>query len=144
MGFVARSEAEAHCLQVNAVRVMRVSNCKGLVDPGVKGVHFKLPHPCRDIDGMGYERTGPLRPHHLQVIADHSKGGAQDTELIALHLKVLHHLSKVRGQPDRDALGLQPLGCRGSKLGLEGVDLLLRIIVLSNSLVTLLMGHAMF
>ena len=76
IGFVARSEAEGHRLQVNAVRVMRTGNCKGLVDPGAKDVPLKLPHPRRDLDGTGRERTGPLRPHHLQVIADHSKGGA--------------------------------------------------------------------
>ena len=48
MGFVARSEAEAHRLQVNAVHVMRAGNCKGLVDPSMKGVPFK------SIRGKGY------------------------------------------------------------------------------------------
>ena len=44
----------------------------------------------------------------------------------------------------------QLLGCRGSKLGLEGADLLLRVLVLlvgpimlAEGLVSLLMSHAM-
>ena len=97
MGFVARSEAEAHRLQVDDVHVMRMSNYKGLVDLGTKGVPFELAHPHHDLDGIGREQTGPLRPHHLQVIVDHSEGGAQDTELIALCLKVPPRLDELHG-----------------------------------------------
>ena len=76
MGFVARREAEAHRLQVDAVPIMRMSNHEGLMDAGMKGIPLELAHPCYDLDDMGHEQTGPLRPHHLQVITDHFEGGA--------------------------------------------------------------------
>ena len=122
-----------------------------MIHPSAKGIPLELAHPSHDLDGMGHERAGPLRPHHLKVIADHSEGGAQDTELIALHLKIPPCLGEIHGQPGRNAFGLQLLGHRICKLILEGADLLLRIIMLqvglvtlSEGLVALLMSHAVF
>ena len=63
--------------------------------------------------------------------------------LVALRLKAPPCLGELRGQPGRNALGLQPPGCCGSKLGLEGTDPLLGLIALSNGLVVLPMGRAM-
>ena len=83
-----------------------MSNCKGLIDPSVKGISLELAHLSHDLDGTGRERAGPLRPHHLKVIADYSEGGAQDTELVTLCLKISAHLGKIHSQPDRNALGL--------------------------------------
>ena len=85
---------------------MRTSNHEGLINPGSKGIPLELAHPGRDLDGTDRERAGPLRPHHLNVIADHSKHGAQYTELVALLLKVPPRLSEVHGQPGKDALSL--------------------------------------
>ena len=85
---------------------MRMSNHEGLIDPGTKGSPQELAHPSYDLDGTGRERAGPLRPHHLKVIANHSEGGAQDTELVALRLKIPPHLGEVHGQPSGNALGL--------------------------------------
>ena len=85
---------------------MRTSNHEGLINPGVKGIPLKLAHSSHDLNGMGHERAGPLRPHHLKVVVDHSEGGAQDTELVTLRLKIPPCLGEVHGQPDRDALGL--------------------------------------
>ena len=123
---------------------MQTSNRKGLGDPGMKSFPLEMAHPRRDIYGTGRKRAVPLRLHHLQVIADHSKGSAQDTELVALRLKVPPCLSELCGQTDRDTLSLQPLGCCGSKLGLERANLLLRLVSLSNGLVALLVAHSMF
>ena len=63
----------------------------------MKGVPLELAYPCRDLDGMAHERTGPLRPYHLMVIADHSEGGTQEIELISLYLKIPPRLSEVHG-----------------------------------------------
>ena len=76
---------------------MRTSNCEGLVDPGVKRIPLELAHPSCDLNGTGRERANPLLPHHLKVIADHSDGGAQDTKLIALRLKIPPRLCEVHG-----------------------------------------------
>ena len=62
--------------------------------------------------------------------------------LVTLGLKSPPHLGKLRAQPGRDALGLQPSGYHGSKIGTEGADPLTCLITLSNGLVTLLMGRA--
>ena len=62
--------------------------------------------------------------------------------LITLSLKNPLHLSKLRAQPGRDALDLQPSDHRDSKIHPEGADPLTRLIVLSDGLVALLMGHA--
>ena len=85
---------------------MRMSNHKGLIDPDVKGIPLELAHPSLDLDGMSHERAGPLRPHHLRVVADHSEGGAQDTELVTLRLKNSPHLGEIHSQPSRNALHL--------------------------------------
>ena len=75
---------------------MRMSNREGLIDPSVKGTPLELAHLCHDLNGTSRERAGPLRPHHLKVIVDHSNGGAQGTELVTLcpmtppHLGELH------------------------------------------------------
>ena len=61
----------------------------------MKGTPFELVHPSRDLGGMSHERAGPLWPHHLKVIIDHSEGGGQDTELVTLCLKIPPHLSEV-------------------------------------------------
>ena len=61
--------------------------------------------------------------------------------LIALRVKNPPHLSQLHDQPSRNALGLQPLGYRGSKIGPEGADLLTRLIALSDGLVVLLEGR---
>ena len=76
---------------------MRMSNNEGPIDPGVKGIPLELAHPSRDLDGTGHERAGPLELHHLKVIADHSKDGTQDTELVALRLKIPPRLGEVHG-----------------------------------------------
>ena len=65
------------------------------MDPGAKGVPLELAHPRRDLNGTGREQTGPFRLHHLKVITDHSEGGAQDTKLIALYLKIPPCLGEV-------------------------------------------------
>ena len=96
----------AHHIQINVVPIMRMSNRKGLIDLNTKGTPFKLAHPSHDLDGTSHERAGPLRPHHLKVIMDHSKGGAQDTKLVTLHLQIHPHLGEVHGQPVRNALSL--------------------------------------
>ena len=62
--------------------------------------------------------------------------------LVTLGLKSPPHLSKLRAQPSRDALGLQPLGHRGSKIRPEGVNHLIRLVALSNGPVVLLTDHA--
>ena len=85
---------------------MRMSNHEGLINPNAKGIPLELAHLSCDLDGMGRERAGPLRPHHLKVVVDHSEGGAQDTKLVALRLKIPPCLSEVHDQPSRDALGL--------------------------------------
>ena len=85
---------------------MRMSNHKGLIDPGAKGIPLELAHPSRDLNGTSRERAGPLQLHNLKVIADHSEGSTQDTELITLRLKISPHLGEVHSQPDRNALGL--------------------------------------
>ena len=108
------------------------------VDPDTKSIPLELAYPSRDLDGTGHERAGPLRPHHIKVVADHSKGSAQDTELVTLRLKIYPHLGKIHSQLDRNALGLQLLSRLPFKLDLEGADLLLRIIALLAGLVTLL------
>ena len=123
---------------------MRMSNYEGLIDPSAKGTSFELAHPSYDLDGTSRERASPLRPHHLKVVADHSRGGAQDTELVALCLKIPPCLGEVHGQPGRDALGLQLLGHHIFELGLEGADLLLCVGALLAGLVMLLASHAMF
>ena len=122
---------------------MRTSNHEGLGDPSMKSFPLNPAHPHRDIYGMGRKRASPLRPHHLKVIVDHSEGAAQDTELVALRLKIPPHLGELHGQPDRDALVLQLMGRRISELGLEGTDLLLHVVVLLAGLVTLLEGLVM-
>ena len=78
----------------------------------------------------------------MKVIVDHSKGSTQDTKLITLRLKIPPRLGEVHGQPGKNVLGLQLLGHRISKLGLEGANLLLHIIALLEGLVTLLTSHA--
>ena len=129
---------------------MRTSNREGLIDIGTKGIPLELVHPSCDLNSTGHERAGPLRLHHLKVIAYHSKGGTQDTKLVALGLKIPPRLGEVHGHPNRDALGLQLLGRRIFELGLEGADLLLHVItllaslvMLSEGLVTLLVSHTM-
>ena len=114
-----------------------MSNREGLIDPSAKGIPLELAYPSQDLDGTSRKRAGPLRPYHLKVIADHSKGGAQDTELVTLRLKIYPHLGKIHSQLDRNALGLQLLGRLPFDLGLEGADLLLRVITLLVGLVTL-------
>jgi len=57
--------------------------------------------------------------------------------LITLGLKNPLPLSKLCAQPDRDALGLQPSGHRGSKIRPEGVDHLTCLVVLSDGPVAL-------
>ena len=74
-----------------------MSNHEGLIDPDTKGIPLELAHQCHDLDGTGHERTGPLRPHHLKVITDHSEGSAQDTKLVALCLKIPLCLGEVHG-----------------------------------------------
>ena len=76
---------------------------------------------------------------------------AQDIELVTLLLKFSPFLGEIHSQPGRNALSLQLLGHRAFELGLEGANLLLRIIALlvvlvalSESLVTLPMSHTMF
>ena len=96
----------AHCLQIDGVPIIRTSNREGLIDPGAKGIALELAHPSRDLDGTSYERASPLRPHHLKHVIDHSKGSAQDNELVTLRLKISPHLGKIHIQPDRNALGL--------------------------------------
>ena len=76
---------------------MRTSNHEGLIDPSAKRIPLELAHLGCDLNDMGRQRAGPLRPHHLKVIADHSEGGAQDTKLVALRLKVPPRLGEVRG-----------------------------------------------
>ena len=76
MDFIARHIAMAHRLQIDAVPIMRTINCEGLVDPGAKCFPLELAHLSCDLNGMGHERAGPLRPHHLKVIVHHSEGGA--------------------------------------------------------------------
>jgi len=78
-----------------------MSNREGLIDPGAKGIRLELAHPRCDLDGTDREQTGPLRPHHLKVIVDHTEGGAQDTKLITLRLKIPPHLGEVHRQPGR-------------------------------------------
>ena len=63
--------------------------------------------------------------------------------LIALYLKDPPHLSKLHDQPGGDALGLQPSGYRGSKIGPKGADLPMRLVVLLDGPVVLLKGQAM-
>ena len=75
-------------------------------DPSMKSFPLNPAHPHRDIYGMGRKRASPLRPHHLQVVADHSEGNAQEIMLIALCFKVPLCLGELRGQPDGDALDL--------------------------------------
>ena len=75
---------------------MRAGNGEGLGDPRAKSFPLELAHPRRDMYGMGRKQAGPLQPHHLQVIIDHSEGGAQETDLINLHLKVPPHLGELR------------------------------------------------
>ena len=127
-----------------------MSNHKGPIDPSAKGIPLELAHPSHDLNGTSHKRANPLRLHHLKVIADHSEGSAQDTELVTLHLKISPHLGEIHSQPSRNALGLQLSGCLPFELGLEGADLLLHIVVLlaglvmlSDGLVTLLADHAM-
>ena len=60
MDFIARREAMAHCLQIDAIPIMRMSNHEGLIGPGAKGIPLELAHPSRDLDGMGHERASPL------------------------------------------------------------------------------------
>ena len=67
------------------------------MDLGAKGVPLELAHPCRDIDGTGRKRAGPLRPCHLQVIIDHSEGSTQEIMLIALRLKAPPRLGELYG-----------------------------------------------
>ena len=62
--------------------------------------------------------------------------------LVTLGLKNPPHFDELLAQPDRDALGLQPLGHRESKIRLEGVDHLIRLVTLSNSPVALLADRA--
>ena len=57
--------------------------------------------------------------------------------LVALRLKDPPRLGKLRDQPGGDALGLQPLGYRGSKIVLQGADSLLCLVALSDGLVAL-------
>ena len=85
---------------------MRTSNHEGLVDPSAKRIPLEPAHLNYDLNGTSRERAGPLRPHHLKVIADHSEGGAQDTELIALHLKIPPCLGEIHSQPSGDTLSL--------------------------------------
>ena len=85
---------------------MRMSNHEGLIDPGVKGIPLELAHLSRDPNGTSRERASPLRPHNLKVIVDHSKGGAQDIELITLCLKFSPFLGKIHSQPSKNTLGL--------------------------------------
>jgi hypothetical protein len=65
----------------------------------------------------------------------------QEVVLVALRMKAPPRLGELRGQPDGDALNLQPSGCHSFKLGLAGANPLLRLITLSDSLVTLPAGH---
>ena len=73
-GFVARHEAKAHCLQVDAFIVMQAGDGEGLGDPRAKSFPLELAHPRHDIYGTGRKRAGSLRPRHLQVIEDHPDG----------------------------------------------------------------------
>ena len=74
--FITGRVAVVHRLQIDVVPIMRTSNREGLINPRAKGIPLELAHLSRDLDGMIRERAGPLRPHHLKVIADHSEGGA--------------------------------------------------------------------
>ena len=76
MDFILEHIAMAHRLQIDVVPIMRMSNREGLIDPIAKGIPLELAQLGHDLDGMSRERAGPLVPHHLKVIADHSKGGA--------------------------------------------------------------------
>ena len=76
MGFIARREAVTHRLQVDAFPIMRTSNHEGLINLSAKGVPLELAHLGRDLNGTSRERAGPLQPHHLKVIVDHSEGSA--------------------------------------------------------------------
>ena len=58
--------------------------------------------------------------------------------LITLRLKDPSCLGQLHDQPGGNTLGLQPSGYRGSKISTEGADLLTRLTVLSDGLVTLL------
>jgi len=116
---------------------MSMSNREGLIDPGAKGIPLELAHLGRDLNGTSREHVGPLRPHHLKVVADHSKGGAQGTELVTLRLKISPHLGEIHSQPGRNALDLQLLGRLPLELGLEEADLLLRVVTLLAGLVML-------
>ena len=62
---------------------------------------------------------------------------------IALRLKGPPRLSELCGQPGGDALGRQRPGHRGSGLGLEGANPLLRLVALSDGLVMLPAGRTM-
>ena len=76
MGFIARCEAMAHRLQVDAVPTMRMSNHDGLIHLGVESIPLELAHLSRDLDSKGHKQSGSLRLHHLKVIAYHSEGRA--------------------------------------------------------------------
>ena len=62
--------------------------------------------------------------------------------LIALRLKDPPHLGQLSDQPSGNALDLQPLGYRGSKIGPKGADLLMCLVALLDGLVALLEGCA--
>jgi len=62
--------------------------------------------------------------------------------LITLRLKDPPHLGQLRGQPSGNALGLQPSGYHGSKIGPKGFYLTKHLVALSDGLVTLLEGRA--
>ena len=55
MDFIARREAMAHRLQIDAFPIVRTSNREGLIDPSVKGVPLELAHPRHELDGTGHE-----------------------------------------------------------------------------------------
>jgi len=61
--------------------------------------------------------------------------------LVTLGLKNPPHFGELLAQPGRDALGLKPSGHRDSKIRPEGVDHLIRLIVLSDSSITLLIDR---
>ena len=106
MDFITGFVVVAHRLQIDAVPIMRMSNREGLIDLSTKGSPLELAHPSHDLDSMSREQDGHLRPHHLKVIVDHTEGGAQDTELVTLRLKISPHLGEIHGYTGRNALGL--------------------------------------
>jgi len=116
---------------------MRAGDGEGLDNPQAKSFLLQLAHPRCDVYGTGRERAGPLRLHHLHVVADDAKANLQELELIALRLKNTPRFGEIPGKSDSGALGLKLLSLCGIKLSLEGADPLLRLVTLPHGLVTL-------